>query len=85
MVVLSAVDVSDGEWHTAFVERIGRLAILKLDGGEGRYYNYTEGSYEGHLWILVARRQFYAGGDIKFPTSDDPAIVDYDFRDSKWT
>ena len=82
-MALNQVNVSDGQWHTIFVERIGKMAVLKLDSGEGRYYNMSRGSLTAHLQILVARRQFYAGGDVKFPSSRDPAIVDYDFRDSK--
>jgi hypothetical protein len=42
----------------------------------------SQGSLGGHLQILVARRQLYAGGDVKFPSSRDPAIVDYDYRES---
>ena len=83
MVVLSHVNVSDGQWHTVSVERMGKAATLKLDGGEGRFYNVSLGSNGGHLQIRVAKRQFYAGGDVKFPSSQAPAIVDYDFRDSK--
>lgn len=83
MVSLHHVNVSDGQWHTAYVNRIGKMAIMKLDGGEGRFYNVSLGSNGGHLQIKVAKRLFYAGGDVKFPSSQAPAIVDYDFRDSK--
>ena len=82
-VGLNQVNVSDGYWHTIYVERIGKMAVIKLDSGEGRYYNMSLGAIGGHLQILVARRQFYAGGDVKFPSSKDPAIVDYDYRDSE--
>ena len=80
---LHYVNVTDGQWHTVYVQRIGKAAVMKLDGGEGRHYNRTEGTLGGHLHIKVARRSFYAGGDVKFPAHNVPAIVDYDYRDSK--
>ncbi len=80
---LAHVNVTEGQWHTVRVQRVGKSAIMRLDGGEGRYYNRTEGTLNGHMHIKVARRQFYAGGDVKFPAHNVPAIVDYDYRDSK--
>ncbi len=65
-------------------QRAGKAATMRLDGGEGRYFNRTEGTWGGHLHIKVARRQFYAGGDVKFPAHNVPAIVDYDYMDSKY-
>ncbi len=80
---LTQITVSDGQWHVVYVERIGKMSVLKIDSCEGRFYNMSQGSLGGHLQILVARRQMYAGGDVKFPSSRDPAIVDYDYRDSE--
>ena len=85
MVFLAFVNVSDGQWHTVNVKRLGKSSTIKLDGGEGRYYNRTEGSWLGHLHINVAPHSFFAGGDVKFPAHNVPAIVDYDYRDSKFT
>ena len=63
MVSLSHVNVSDGQWHTARVERVGRWATLTLDSGVGRYYNHTVGA--GHLEIRVSQRSLIAGGNVR--------------------
>ena len=72
MVSLSHVNVSDGVWHTANVQRVGQWTELRLDGGEGRYYNETFGVSGGHLEIRISQRNMFAGGDVRFPSSNSP-------------
>jgi hypothetical protein len=52
---LSAIFVDDGQWHTVKVQRYGSVAILTLDGGEGRRYNDSF-IFSGHqvCFILVS-------------------------------
>ena len=83
IVELSHVNISDGQWHTVYVERIGQWVVLKLDSGEGRYFNETFGVHSGHLHVRVSQRSLFAGGDVRFPSSDSPPLVDYDYRDSE--
>ena len=54
-----------------------------MDGGEGHYYNETFGLEGGHLQIRVSRSQLYAGGDVKFPSTNMKPIVDFDYKDSE--
>ena len=84
-VSLTYANVSDGIWHTVKVNRIGKMTSMLLDGGEGRKYNETFGNVEAHQKIRIAQRQFFAGGDVKYPslTAYASPIVDYDFFDSK--
>ena len=82
-VSLQHVNASDGVWHTVYVTRIDQGCVLKLDGGEGRYYNMTQGIAGGNFQILVNKRQIHAGGDVKFPSTDVPPIVTNDYRESE--
>ena len=65
LVSLSRVNVSDGEWHTAYVHRVGRWVTLTLDRGDGRYFNQTLGAENGHLQIRVSQRSLIAGGNVR--------------------
>ncbi|CAG7819551.1 unnamed protein product [Allacma fusca] len=63
---LSFVPVDDGQWHTVKVSRHGSVAMLELDGGEGRKYNETF-RFEGHQWMLVDKQEgVYAGGKAEY-------------------
>lgn len=63
---LSAVEVDDGQWHVARVNRYGSAATLELDGGEGRRYNESF-HFEGHQWLLVDKQEgVYAGGKAEY-------------------
>lgn len=79
-VGLTRVNVSDGEWHTVQVHRIGQWVELRLDGGEGRYFNESFGLPGGHLEIRISQRSLFAGGDVRFPSSNSPPLVDFDFE-----
>ncbi|CAH1778847.1 unnamed protein product [Owenia fusiformis] len=76
---LSYVNVSDGQWHVARVERMGKQVTLKLDHGEGRYINHTEGELHGHQLIRISSRNIYAGGDVK---EVGRTSIDLDYMDS---
>lgn len=78
--MLSYVNVSDGVWHTAYVQRTGQWVELRLDSGDGRYFNESLGIPEGHLEIRISQRNVFAGGDVRFPSSNSPPLVDNDFR-----
>jgi len=71
--------VSDGSWHTAYVTRIGQWVELKVDGGEGRNFNESLGIPNGHREIRLSQRNIFAGGDVRFPSSNSLPLVDYDF------
>jgi Laminin G domain len=84
MVALSHVNVADGVWHTAYVNRVGQWAELRLDGGEGRFFNESFGSPAGHLEIRLSQRNMFAGGDVRFPSSNSPPLVDHDYQNGLW-
>ena len=77
-VSLTAVNVSDGQWHSVHVERHGRWSILSLDHGEGSYTNQTLSS-GGPVQFVVAQRGLLAGGDVRFPSATSSPLVSHDF------
>jgi len=82
-LMLSYVNVSDGQWHTVRVNRIGQWAVMKLDSGEGRFFNETFGVPGGHVQIRVSQRSMFAGGNVRFPSIQSEPLVDMDYADSK--
>ena len=82
-VSLSHVNASDGQWHTIRVERTGQWVVLTVDSGEGRFYNETNGNSLDHRHIRLSQMSMFAGGDVRFPSSNSPPLVDYDYQDSK--
>lgn len=81
--MLSYVNVSDGQWHTVRVDRIGQWAVMKLDSGEGRFFNETFGVRNGHIQIRVSQRSMFAGGNVRFPSIQSEPLVDMDYANSK--
>lgn len=80
---LSQVNVSDGQWHTVYIDRHGQWVTLKLDTGEGRWFNETLGMPSGHLYMKLSQHGLLAGGDARFPSSISPPLIDNDLRDSE--
>ena len=76
---LSFVNVSDGQWHTASVDRVGQWVTLTLDTGEGREFNETLGQVQGHAELRISQRGLLAGGDVRFASSDSAPLVNHDF------
>ena len=76
---LSFVNVSDGQWHTAAVDRVGQWVTLTLDSAEGREVNETLGRVKGHVELCVSQRGLIAGGDVRFPSSNSEPLVSQDF------
>jgi len=76
---LSYVNVSDGQWHTAALDRVGQWVTLTLDGGEGREVNETLGRVEGHVELRVSRTGLLAGADVHFPPANSDPVVSKDF------
>lgn len=83
-LTLSHVNVSDGEWHTVYIDRVGHWLTMRLDGGEGRNFNETVGQDAEHRTIRISQRSMIAGGDVRFPSSNSKALVDHDYFDSKY-
>ena len=87
---LTYVNASDGQWHTARVDRVGAWVTLKVDGGEGRFFNATpvtgpaQGGISNHLHIRVSQRSLFAGGDVRFSSSNAIVLVDDDYKDSEY-
>ncbi|KAG8330089.1 beta-catenin binding [Homalodisca vitripennis] len=65
-LTLTWVDVADGRWHTVTVSRYGSMAVLQLDGGEGRRHNETF-LMLGHQWLPVDKQEgVFAGGKVEY-------------------
>jgi len=83
-VSLTAVNVSDGVWHSVHVERHGQWSILSVDHGEGPFTNQTLPSLTGgHVQFKVAQRGVFAGGDVRFPSATSSPLVGHDFVDGE--
>jgi len=53
---------------------------LKVDGAEGRNFNESFGFPSGHREIRLSQRNIFAGGDVRFPSSNSLPLVDHDFQ-----
>ena len=80
---LSFVNVSDGQWHTAAVDRVGQWVTLTLDTGEGRELNESLGDVDGHAELRVSQRGLLAGADVRFPSSNSAPLVSHDFDNGR--
>ncbi|KAH9502649.1 hypothetical protein Btru_074016 [Bulinus truncatus] len=60
---LSYARANNGQWHVLWMERHGREFHLKLDGGEGRNYNYTLKSLgsDKERHVFKVDRRVYSG------------------------
>ncbi|XP_033753809.1 LOW QUALITY PROTEIN: neural-cadherin-like [Pecten maximus] len=88
---LSAVRANNGQWHHVKFIRTGKWFQLKMDGGEGRYYNETWGKYGESQKFHLRSDQIVAGARVVFdatPTFDKRGLKDTcitDIRvDDKW-
>ena len=90
-VSLSAVNVSDGAWHSVHVERHGHWAALSLDHAEAHFANHSlppatsrRGSgAAGRVGFRIAQRGVLAGADVRFPSATSAPLVNHDLVDSK--
>ena len=84
-LLLSFVNASDGQWHTAAVDRVGQWVSLTLDTAEGREVNQSLGQVQGHnevqghAELRVSQRGLLAGGDVDFHSSKAAPLVSHDF------
>ena len=80
---LSHVNVSDGVWHTLYVERYGREVSLSMDSREGLYYVEALTTTSTHLHYTPSQRQLYGGADVKVTVLEE-YVLDDDFSDSEY-
>jgi hypothetical protein len=84
-LTLHFVNASNGEWHTVYMERYGKAVTLKMDVGEGRFYNHTSGDTHGHQitrleGTVLGGADYYK--DSKYLFNPISAIVKYAVRPS---
>ena len=81
--VLSLVDApaSNGQWHTVSMKRIGKWFQLKMDGGEGRYYNESWGLEDGHHLFALKMYNIVSGAHVVF--TKNPIAQGQDLTKSK--
>lgn len=80
---LSTVNASDGQWHKVTLERYGKEFILKLDGGEGRYYTDSQGPVNGAITFTPMNSQTSVGAEVAF-SGGSVGYVGQDMTDSKF-
>ena len=78
---LDNAPASNGQWHNLLMRRIGKWFQLKMDGGEGRYYNESWGPEGGDQLISIKMYQIVAGGHVVF--SSNPIVNGQDLNKSK--
>jgi hypothetical protein len=71
VISLSAAPAANGQWHSLSMKRIGRWFQLKMDSGEGRYYNETWGSVTDSQFFNLKRDQIVSGSMLKFVPNAD--------------
>ncbi|XP_030763859.1 neural-cadherin-like [Sitophilus oryzae] len=65
-LMLSEVNVNDGQWHLVKVTRYGSVGIIKLDDGEGLRYNETF-RFVGHQFLHIDKQEgVFVGGKAEF-------------------
>lgn len=86
-VTLTAVNVSDGQWHSVHAERHGRWSVLSLDHGEGSFTNQTlpQSTGGGHVLFRMAQQGVFAGGDVRFPSATSSPLVSHDYVDGQFS
>lgn len=82
VISLSSAPAANGQWHSLSMKRIGRWFQLKMDSGEGRYYNETWGSLHESQFFNLKRDQIVSGSLVKFRPNAN--FHGKDLRDSKW-
>jgi len=80
---LSFVNVSDGHWHTATVDRVAQWVTLTLDTAEGREVNESLGDDRGQGELKVSQRGLLVGADVRFPSTNSAPIVNDDFDNGR--
>ncbi|XP_066976565.1 neural-cadherin-like isoform X1 [Macrobrachium rosenbergii] len=66
VLCLSSIFVNNGEWHDVKILRYGSVAIIALDGGEGRKYNETS-KFFGHMFMDIDKQEgVFAGGQAEY-------------------
>ncbi|XP_060579771.1 LOW QUALITY PROTEIN: neural-cadherin-like [Ruditapes philippinarum] len=90
-LMLAKAPASNGQWHTVYMNRIGKWFELKMDSGEGRYRNETWGPFNGRELISIRMYQIVTGAHVVFTKNPIPDGLDLnntcitDIRlNSKW-
>lgn len=68
IVPLNYVNVSDGLWHNVSVVRYDNQVILKLDHGDGKYFNQSMPSSQHQLIYVSGYRQVFGGANAYYKT-----------------
>ena len=83
-LTLAKAPASNGQWHTVFLKRIGSWFQLKMDGGEGRYYNESWGPASSHQLISIKMYQVTAGAHVAY-NNRNPIENGQDLNKSKYS
>lgn len=80
LLELSQAPVSNGQWHVVNARRRLQQMTLTLDGGEGRFYNFSRGNPDGKV-NLVIQRLIFAGASVSY--SQDVRVLTQDLSNSE--
>ena len=79
---LDYVEVNDGEWHTVLIGRYGNQAVLRLDSGEGRFYNETWIEDEGHV-LMSLDEKAHGSAYVTYQLYTNRAVTSNDLIECK--
>ena len=82
IVSLTDVDASDGLWHVLTIYRYGNQIIMKMDGGEGRYYNESW-PQDAHRYIILQDRWTALAASVYYRKYHEFPVVEDGVEDSK--
>ena len=69
------MNASDGLWHVVTISRYGNQVILKMDQGEGKYYNESLPSEEHQLMNIHDTQETYGGAEVYYKKYVQEPIV----------
>jgi hypothetical protein len=92
-ISLPYVNVSDGIWHTVRINRNGNHVIMRLDGGEGKFYGESFPDSDFQL-ISFEKDELFGGANVRYnkynqdlfyleDVLEDSCIMDVRFE-QKW-
>jgi hypothetical protein len=69
IISLSDAKANNGQWHTVKFIRSGQWIQLKMDSGEGRYFNETFGNQQDSVGFYLRKDRIVSGSRVVYDPS----------------
>ena len=82
VISLSNAKANNGQWHTVTLIRSGQWIQLKMDSGEGRYFNEVFSNQQGSKQFSLSRDRIVSGSRVVYDPNarfDGRGLVDSKF------